>query len=82
MVPVSEPATPEIRQQIADSARERYHLRLARNRQESRKPKQNRLGANTISATQPATDMKKAAIQAAMERARAALARSNIPFKE
>ncbi|MXS79803.1 electron transport complex protein RnfB [Nitrosomonas eutropha] len=85
MVPMSEPATPEIRQQIADSARERYHLRqlrLARNRQKSRKPKQNRLRANTISATQPATDMKKAAIQAAMERARAALARSNIPFKE
>ncbi|SCX05131.1 electron transport complex protein RnfB [Nitrosomonas eutropha] len=85
MVPVPKPATPEIQQQMADSARKRYHLRqlrLARNQQESRKPKQNKPGADTSFVTQQATDMKKAAIQAAMERARAALARSNIPAKE
>lgn len=85
MVSVPGPATPEIRQQIADGARERYHLRLlrlARQQQRTRKPEQNKLKEAPISTVQQATDMKQAAIQAAMERARAALARSNIPNKD
>ncbi len=85
MVPVPGPATLEIRQQIADGARERYHLRLlrlARNHQQyTRKPKQDKPQKTTIPTAQQAADEKQATIQAAMERARAALARSNIPTK-
>lgn len=84
MVPVSKPATPEIRQQKADDARERYQrrqLRLTRDQQKHQKLKQNRPAASTDLPAQTA-DKKKAVIQAAMERARAALAHSGIPFKE
>lgn len=81
MVSVPAPATPEIRQQIADGARERYHLRLLRLARH-RKPEQNKLKEAPIPTVQQATDTKQAAIQAAMERARAALARSNIPNKD
>lgn len=85
MVPVPEPATPEIRQQKADDAREHYQrrqLRLARDQQqrteklELRRPKD-----NPAPDTQQATDPKQAAIRAAMERARIALAHANIPTK-
>ena len=85
MVSVPGPATPEIRQRIADGARERYYLRLlrlARQQQRTRKPEQNKPKEATIPTAQQATDAKQAAIQAAMERARAALARSNIPNKD
>lgn len=84
MVPVSAPASPEIRQEMADSARERYHfrqLRLARSQQKQQTLKQNGPGT-AIDPTEQAASKRKAAIQAAMERARAALAHSNIPFKE
>ena len=85
MVSVPGPVTPEIQQQIADGARERYHLRLlrlARNQQQrTRKPEQNQPQEAIIPTAQQATDAKQAAIQAAMERARAALARSNIPTR-
>ncbi|MXS85053.1 RnfABCDGE type electron transport complex subunit B [Nitrosomonas sp. HPC101] len=85
MVPIPSPATPEIQQQLANGARERYHLRqlrLARNQQQTRKPERNKPGADTAPTLQQAAATKQAAIQAAMERARAALARSNIPFKK
>lgn len=84
MVPVPEPATPEIRQQKAEDARRRYHFRkfrLARNQQHTKKPGQDPSEADTATATQQAISAKQAAIQAAMERARAALARSGIPIK-
>ncbi len=85
MVSVPAPATPEIRQQIADGARERYHLRLLRltrnQQQRTKKPEQNQPQEAPIPTAQQATDAKQAAIQAAMERARAALARSNIPTR-
>lgn len=83
MAPIAAPPTAEARQKRADSARKRYHsrqLRLARN-QQKQLPKRDEHEAATHSAEQ-ATNKKKAAIQAAMERARAALAHSNIPFKE
>ncbi|MCC6917072.1 RnfABCDGE type electron transport complex subunit B [Nitrosomonas sp.] len=85
MVPVPEPATPEIRQQKADDARERYHLRklrLARNQRRIKKPDQNPSEKSTAAATLQAINAKQAAIQAAMEKARTALARSNIPTRE
>ncbi len=85
MVPVPGPTTPEIQQQVADGARKRYHLRLlrlARNQQQrTKKPEQNQSQEAPIPTAQQATDTKQVAIQAAMERARAALARSNIPTK-
>ncbi|WP_350282241.1 RnfABCDGE type electron transport complex subunit B [Nitrosomonas sp.] len=85
MVPVPGPATPEIQQQIADGARKRYHLRLLRltrnQQQRTKKPEQNQPQEAPIPTAQQATDAKQAAIQAAMERARAALARSNIPTR-
>lgn len=84
MVPIPE-ATAEIRQQKADGARKRYQrrqLRLAREeRQRNEKLESRKLKNSSTPDGQPAIDPRQAAISAAMERARAALARANIPTK-
>lgn len=81
MVPLPAPVTPEQQQQKANDARARYHRRQRR----LASAKQTKLAQKKKQSTPKvgilATDTKQAAIQAAMERARAKLARSGIPVK-
>ncbi|MGG7054465.1 RnfABCDGE type electron transport complex subunit B [Nitrosomonas sp. ANs5] len=78
MKEVSEPAAPEIQQQLADRARERYHFRLQRlaRDQQTRADalQQKRVTASAAQTSQNnLRATKQAIIQAAMERARAKL---------
>lgn len=76
MQEVPEPATPQIQQQLADRARERYHFRLqrlARDQQTRADKLQKRVTASAAQTSQDLPATKQAVIQAAMERARAKL---------
>lgn len=76
---------PAVQQEMADDARQRYQLRqlrLARHQQQKKQPSKLKQPGTSPSTTALATDKKKAAIQAAMERARAALEQANIPFRK
>lgn len=81
MEPVPAPATPEIRLQSVDHARERYRIRsirLARDQRSSiKEPEQEIQITNTSAVTQQTANRKQAIIQAAIERARAAHAQAN-----